>query len=191
MLLPSKLWDRIKSGEVTVAFRRWVRPTVKSGGFLQSGAGRLAIDLVEVIELAQITERDALAAGYPNRAQVIQELQQRDQGRDYRIRFRVAGPDPRIALRAQAELGPEDRQALEKKLAGLDQRSSRGPWTRATLEQIRQHPGRRAADLAAEVGMVTELYKRDVRKLKALGLTESLEVGYQLSPRARALLLPE
>jgi hypothetical protein len=28
----------------------------------------------------------------------------------------------------------------------------------------------------------------DVRKLKELGLTESLEVGYRLSPRGRALL---
>lgn len=31
-------------------------------------------------------------------------------------------------------------------------------------------------------------FKTDVRKLKALGLTESLEVGYRLSPRGTALL---
>ena len=31
-------------------------------------------------------------------------------------------------------------------------------------------------------------FKTDVRKLKELGLTESLEVGYRLSPRGRALL---
>ncbi|WP_225771433.1 hypothetical protein [Inquilinus sp. Marseille-Q2685] len=31
-------------------------------------------------------------------------------------------------------------------------------------------------------------FKTDVRKLKALGLTESLKVGYRLSPRGRALL---
>lgn len=188
-MLPSKLWPGIARGEITVAFRRWVRPTVKSGGFLQSGAGRLAIDAVEVIDLAEVTDRDAIAAGYPSRAAVINELKKREQGRDYRILFRVAGPDPRIALRAQAELSAEDRALLEKKLENLDRRSPRGPWTRATLEQIERHPEVRAADLAAQVGMVTELYKRDVRKLKALGLTESLEVGYRLSPRGRALLL--
>jgi hypothetical protein len=33
-------------------------------------------------------------------------------------------------------------------------------------------------------------FKRDVRKLKELGLTESLEVGYRLSPRGAALLDP-
>jgi len=31
-------------------------------------------------------------------------------------------------------------------------------------------------------------FKANVRKLKALGLTESLEVGYRLSPRGEALL---
>lgn len=32
------------------------------------------------------------------------------------------------------------------------------------------------------------LFKRRVRQLKELGLTESLEVGYRLSPRGRAVL---
>ena len=31
-------------------------------------------------------------------------------------------------------------------------------------------------------------FKLNVRKLKALGLTESLEVGYRLSPRGAAFL---
>jgi hypothetical protein len=31
-------------------------------------------------------------------------------------------------------------------------------------------------------------FKANVRKLKALGLTESLDVGYRLSPRGEALL---
>ena len=31
-------------------------------------------------------------------------------------------------------------------------------------------------------------FKNNVRRLKALGLTESLEVGYRLSPRGAALL---
>jgi hypothetical protein len=36
------------------------------------------------------------------------------------------------------------------------------------------------------MGRETLPFKRDVRKLKELGLTESLEVGYRLSPRGRA-----
>ena len=51
-----------------------------------------------------------------------------------------------------------------------------------------RHPERRAPDLAAELGRETLSFKRDVRKLKELGLTESLEIGYRLSPRGEALL---
>ena len=46
----------------------------------------------------------------------------------------------------------------------------------------------RAGDLASALGYETAWFKTNVRKLKALGLTESLEVGYRLSPRGRAFL---
>ena len=49
-------------------------------------------------------------------------------------------------------------------------------------------PGVRAGDLATRVGQEKEKFKRDVRKLKNLGLTESLETGYRLSPRGRRVL---
>ena len=57
-----------------------------------------------------------------------------------------------------------------------------------TLEIIRDHPGRRAGDLSALVGMEKLPFKLNVRKLKALGLTESLEIGYRLSPRGAAFM---
>jgi hypothetical protein len=44
----------------------------------------------------------------------------------------------------------------------------------------------RAPDLAASFGRETQPFKIDVRKLKALGLTESLTVGYRISPRGQA-----
>ena len=53
---------------------------------------------------------------------------------------------------------------------------------------IADHPGVRAADLAARLQRETLPFKADVRKLKELGLTESLDVGYRLSPRGRAFL---
>jgi hypothetical protein len=42
--------------------------------------------------------------------------------------------------------------------------------------------------LAASLGRETAPFKADVRKLKELGLTESLLVGYRLSPHGRAYL---
>jgi hypothetical protein len=66
---------------------------------------------------------------------------------------------------------------------------SRGErWTRRLLELIADRPETLAAELAASVGMEKLPFKRDVRKLKELGLTESLLVGYRLSPRGRAYL---
>jgi hypothetical protein len=62
------------------------------------------------------------------------------------------------------------------------------PWTIATLRLIGDRPGVRAGDLAAAAGRERHPFKTDVRKLKELGLTESLEVGYRLSSRGRALL---
>jgi hypothetical protein len=78
--------------------------------------------------------------------------------------------------------------------------AARGPagWRPAVASRRDAHPpshprrDRRpatlAADLAAELGRETQPFKADVRRLKELGLTESLEVGYRLSPRGDAVL---
>jgi hypothetical protein len=46
----------------------------------------------------------------------------------------------------------------------------------------------RAGDLCGVVGLEQQPFKVNVRKLKTLGLTESLDVGYRLSPRGVAYL---
>jgi hypothetical protein len=53
---------------------------------------------------------------------------------------------------------------------------------------IRDHPAVLAATLAKRVGQERDRFKQNVRKLKELGLTESLEIGYRLSPRGRVFL---
>ena len=70
----------------------------------------------------------------------------------------------------------------------FDRASRRGLWTPATLELIAARPATRAAELAAMLERDTASFKADVRKLKELGLTESLETGYRLSKRGRAYL---
>ena len=107
----------------------------------------------------------------------------------YRVEFhRVDEPDPRSVLAADADLSPADRAEIDRRLDRLDRASTHGPWTRAVLGAIADHPATRAADLAATFGRETAPFKLDVRKLKNLGLTESLEVGYRLSPRGAAYL---
>jgi len=71
---------------------------------------------------------------------------------------------------------------------GSTARAATGRGPRRRCARIAAAPGTRAADLAAGFGRERLSFKADVRKLKALGLTESLEVGYRLSPRGRAYL---
>ena len=188
MLLKRDTLEGIAEGRITLAFRRWKRPTVRAGGELRTSIGVLAIDAVDAIGEADITENDADSAGHPSRAALIAELNRRPEGRLYRVALHLAGDDPRAALREQGALDDEDVAAIGARLARFDRASRHGPWTETVLRLIEASPGVRAPDLAASLGRETQPFKRDVRKLKELGLTESLKVGYRLSPRGRAWL---
>jgi hypothetical protein len=187
---PKRVWDGLVDGSVTVAFRYWKRPTVKAGGTQMTPVGVLAIDAIERIAMRAITPADARAAGYETRAALAVDLARyrRPGTALYRIAFHHAGEDPRRALREDDRLGERELQEIGARLARLDRGSRHGPWTRAVLELIRDNPGTLAADLAKRRGRETLHFKADVRKLKTLGLTESLRVGYRLSPRGRAVL---
>ena len=178
------LW-RIGTGEVTLAFRRWRRPTVKAGGRLRTRVGELAIESIDVVQPAEVTDEEARNAGAPDAEALLAGIP--GEGPLHRIAFHVAGPDPRIALRQRGDISPAELAELERRLARMDSRRP-APWTRTVLELIAHRPGTRAPDLAAQLGRETAPFKADVRKLKELGLTESLEVGYRLSPRGRAYL---
>ena len=67
MLISRKHLDRIAAGEIDRAFRRWKRPTVRAGGTLRTSIGLLAIDSVEPITDADVTEEDARHAGFESR----------------------------------------------------------------------------------------------------------------------------
>jgi len=187
VLFKRPVLDGIAAGKVDRAFRRWRRPRVRRGSRLRTGVGVLEVDAVDVVTVAGITEHDARRAGFPSRAALVGELTGRD-GSVYRVRLHLAGPDPRVDLRRRSRLTSDELAEVGRRLARLDAASRRGPWTAAVLSLIRDHPGTRAAELADHLDRETRAFKIDVRKLKELGLTESLEVGYRLSPRGRAVL---
>ena len=190
MLFPKRVWDGLVDGSVTVAFRYWKRATVKAGGTQMTPVGVLAIDAVERVAMRAITPADARAAGYDTRAALVADVARyrRPGTALYRIAFHHAGEDPRRALREDDHVSERELQEIGARLARLDRSSRHGPWTRAVLELIRDNPATLAADLAQRRGRETLHFKADVRKLKTLGLTESLRVGYRLSPRGRAVL---
>jgi hypothetical protein len=188
MLFEQRLWAGLADGTVTVTSRRWRRPRARPGSAAPDPAGVLAVDAVTVVDPAAISEDDARAAGFASLAERRCRLDRHGDGPVYRVDFHHAGSDPREALRRREELDFGELAALLARLDRLDQAGRYGPWTAATLRLIGERPGARAADLAAAVGRERHPFKADVRKLKELGLTESLEVGYRLSPRGRALL---
>jgi hypothetical protein len=186
MLIERERQAGIRSGEVTLLFRRWRTRRATAGTVYRTAAGRVAVDAIDVVHPGEITADDAARAGYDSPAALVADLRGAAGDPVYRLVVRhVAEPDPRDVLAGTAHLTGEERGALDARLARLDRS---GPWTGATLRLIARRPGVRAADLAADLGTETPTFKTNVRKLKNLGLTLSLETGYTLSPRGRAYL---
>jgi hypothetical protein len=179
----------IADGSLTVTFRRWVRPQVIAGRRYRTAAGMLEVEAIDEIAPGDIIDADAMRAGYPSAEALLADLRGSAATALYRVQFHgVAGPDPRDALAADDSLTAGDVAELDRRLERLDRASKDGPWTMAVLRVIAERPAVRAPDLAASFGRETLPFKLDVRKLKALGLTLSLRVGYRLSPRGEAYL---
>ncbi|MGE0731037.1 MAG: hypothetical protein AB7O92_24955 [Acidimicrobiia bacterium] len=198
MLLDAPTLQAIAAGSIDVVFRCWKRPTVRSGGTLRTPIGLLDIVEVTVIDPAAVRDTDAHRAGFADAAAVRSFLAGAGCGapdhdgdparRAHRIVVRLGGADPRLALQDDTDLGAEGLEAVRRRLERWDRAAAGGPWTLATLRAIERRPAVRAADLAAELGRERLPFKADVRRLKGLGLTISLEVGYRLSPRGAAVL---
>jgi len=186
MLFKKEILGGIATGDVTLAFRRWKRPTVKQGGELKTAAGLLRIKTVDLVEENSITNSAARKAGYESVEDLKDTLQ--PDGALYRIEFQRIGADPRIALRENDNLTEGDISEIQTRLERFDARSQVGAWTKMVLQLIAKYPELRAAELAARSQFDKEWLKTNIRKLKNLGLTESLDVGYKLSPRGQAFL---
>jgi hypothetical protein len=173
---------------VRLAFRRWQRQDVKPGAVFTSSSGMVRVTAVEVVDAETISDADAVLAGWADADRLRRRLGGEPEWTTYRVGLEWAGEDPRLALRAGADLTDDDVAPLDRRLERLDRASSHGAWTMTTLRLVEAHPERRAPDLAEMVGRETAPFKIDVRKLKNLGLTISHRVGYEMSPRGAAYL---
>jgi hypothetical protein len=187
MLFPKRLWPGIADGTISLAFRRWERPRARPGARHRTPVGIIEIDSIQVVDPARISDAQARRAGAAD-ADEIRAILARRSGTHYRIGFHFAGADPRIELRRADRLPDAAWAELAAELDRIDRATKRGPWTIATLRLIGDRPEIAAADLAAAAGRERLPFKADVRRLKELGLTESLRPGYRLSPRGVGLL---
>ncbi|MEJ2887839.1 hypothetical protein [Actinomycetospora aeridis] len=190
MLFALRFAEPIARGEVDLTFRRWRRAQVRPGRPYRTPVGRLQVDEVDVVAREDLGPDDARRAGFDDVAALLAEADKHaaEDAELYRVRFHLLDePDPRSELAASVP-DADDLAAVCRRLDAMDARSGHGPWAWATLAAIAERPAVRAPDLAASFGRETLPFKADVRRLKALGLTLSLPVGYELSPRGRAVL---
>jgi hypothetical protein len=187
MLISRAVLESLRAGQVDLAFRRWERPRVRVGTRLRTAVGVVLVTSLDEVP-PPVDDEEARRSGADSAAAVRRQLDFRGDGRTYRIGLRYVGADPRVALRQNDAMDEEEVAELIGRLDRLDRLSPRGSWTRETLALIEANPATRAADLATLLGRDRLHFKRDVRKLKELGLTESLAVGYRLSPRGQRVL---
>lgn len=192
MLFERQLREGIHDGSVSLAFRRWRRCQVVAGHRYRTGLDLAEVLEVNVVSPADISRAQARAAGYGSAAELRASLRGDPELPLYRIRFRRTDqPDPRDVLAAGTALGADELAALRTGLDRMDSATGRGPWTRAVLDWIAGHPATSSAVLAAWLDWPRPDLKLRIRRLKELGLTISLDIGYRLSPRGQAYLAAE
>ena len=67
MIFRQRFLDGIRDGTITLAFRRWRRPSVRAGGTLLTAVGQLEIVSVDEVAMTHISDQDARRAGYASR----------------------------------------------------------------------------------------------------------------------------
>ncbi len=192
LLFKKRFHQGLVDGSVTLTIRFWDKPHVKTGGrYRVHPIGVVEVDAVERITLGALSEGDAKRAGFCDLAELVEYAKPVAKGLltahtpIFKIGLHHGGDGDRVPLSLETKLDAADVDALCKRLGRLD---AKGPWVRKTLQLISRRPKIAASKLAASIGRQTVPFKIDVRKLKKLGLTESYEVGYSLSPRGRAFL---
>ena len=192
LLFQKRFHPGLLDGSVTLTVRLWDQPHVKPGGrYRVHPIGVVEVDAIARVALGSLTEADARRCGFATLAELIDYARPVAKGPltartpVFRVALHHGGDGDRVPLALEAKLDHAAVAELCRRLARLD---GQGPWIRQTLKLIARRPKVAASKLAASLGRPTEPFKIDVRKLKKLGLTESFEVGYALSPRGRAFL---
>jgi hypothetical protein len=192
LLFQKRFHEGLLSGAITLTFRRWSRTHVRAGGrYRCHPIGVLEVLEVKQLPVAEITELDAKASGFATLDELLEYMSGASEQpltpatQVFRVRLQHGGDGDRVELALEDHLSEDDLQTIGAKLARLD---AERPWTRDTLAIIAKRPRVAASQLAAALDRDKLEFKTDVRKLKKLGLTQSFEVGYEISPRGRAYL---
>lgn len=192
LLFQKRFHQGLVEGSIHTTFRQWDKPRVKPGGrYRVHPIGVVVVDSVAKVLVGALRDADARAAGFADRDELLEYLRGAAKApltettELYRIDLHHGGVEDFVEGALQEELSDDQVDGLVEKLRRLD---GDAPWTRRTLTLIQKSPQVAASKLAHSFGLETLPFKERVRKLKRLGLTQSYEVGYDLSPRGRAFL---
>jgi hypothetical protein len=188
MLFQRRFHEGIRSGEIRCTVRIWQRPHVKVDGRYALGSGAIVVDKIYETALDDITPALARRCGFASLADLLKTAKHGPGERVFIIDFHYDGEASAHTKPETDAVSAEEIAQLVQRLDAMDRRSKIGAWTLATLRAIEARPGVLAAKLALSLGRPRDEFKRDVRKLKNLGLTFSLEIGYRLTPKGEALL---
>lgn len=189
MLFSIDAWPGLADGSISLTFRTWTNAQAKVGGRYRVGGMLLEATDVRQVAAGSITDDDARRAGAADAASIRKRMKVDDLTHlVWRVELRYLGQDDRIERRNADDLSADEVADLRARLDRLDRRSTTGAWTRNTLRLIEKYPGVVSTALARHAKQERPAFKLNVRKLKELGLTESLDVGYRLSPRGQAVL---
>jgi len=165
----------ILAGRITVSFRNWKRPHAAVGGVYRlRPSGAVKVIGVRPVRLRDIEADDLRRAGFDSVAEIARFLKLPESANVTRVEFKLTDE---TAGKPLPELSADE---VVTRLQATDRRSAT-PWTADVLALIRDHPATRAGDLTPRMGWDTPAFKANVRKLKRLGLTLSLEAGYRLT----------
>ncbi len=185
MLFKTRFHEPIRRGEITSTVRIWHRPRVVVGHRYAFAPGSIQVDRIHEIGFDALTPALARRCGFASLVDLLKVAKHGAGERVFLIDFHYT--DKPVERASRSAPSATELAELLQRLDAMDRRAA-APWTRQVLQLIADHPETRATDLAQALGRERDDLKRDVRKLKTLGLTESLEVGYRLSARGRRIL---
>lgn len=188
MLFREKHLKQIRTGSVTLAFRRWKKASVKTGSLIHTSIGLVRIGDIEEVKEEQISDADARLAGFLDKAELLSSFRTVAKAAIYKIEVSYHSADPRIALREKSELTIEHLADIKTKLDRFDKFSKHGAWTKKVMLAIQQNPHLVASEVAKRTGFERDWLKLNIRKLKNLGLTISHPVGYEISPLGKKVM---
>ena len=92
MVFTKRLRDGVRRGRIKCSIRIWTRPHVKVGGYYAMDEGRIVVDSIAPIRLADITDDLARESGFSDVKNLLQTAKHGSGDNVYLIRFHYLPP---------------------------------------------------------------------------------------------------